>query len=185
MPAGPIETSPRGAVSPEQRRAVLLDAQAAAGVPVGTYDVQVIEWLAGWDWPIVATIASWLRSAAIHAEATEAGVERTLRHMAAGRVPAATHEAVMSVDATGCWRVFVTTPARTWPEYVWQPDPAVPTLAARHAALAGLGFEPVPGAVWEWQEDDLDAEEDPVAPVRLLAAIPVQDSGSEGVPTCS
>lgn len=57
VPAGPIESAPWLALSgPEEYRAAL--AEAFAGVELGAYDRRIIEWLAGWDSPTVATIAS-------------------------------------------------------------------------------------------------------------------------------
>jgi hypothetical protein len=57
IPAGPFEAPPWSALSgPEDCRAAL--AEAFAGVELGAYDRRVIEWLAGWDCPTVATVAS-------------------------------------------------------------------------------------------------------------------------------
>ncbi|MGW6210909.1 hypothetical protein [Streptomyces sp. NPDC055109] len=35
----------------------------AAGVELGSYDLRIVDWLAGLDWPTVATIASLIRRA--------------------------------------------------------------------------------------------------------------------------
>ncbi|MET8645121.1 DUF6303 family protein [Streptomyces sp. NPDC004675] len=55
-----------------------------------------------------------------------------------------------------------------WPEYCF--GPTVPTLTERAEALSVLGFEPVPGAEWEWTEDS-ETLDDPASPVVLIAAI--------------
>ncbi|MET8780236.1 DUF6303 family protein [Streptomyces sp. NPDC004589] len=57
-----------------------------------------------------------------------------------------------------------------WPEYCF--GSTVPTLTERTEALSLLGFEPVPGAVWEWTEDS-EIYGDPASPVVLIAAIRV------------
>ncbi|MEU3683717.1 DUF6303 family protein [Streptomyces sp. NPDC030592] len=43
-----------------------------------------------------------------------------------------------------------------WPSHQWAVSRRhhVPTIAARNAALAELGYAPAPGAVWEWQETE-------------------------------
>ncbi|MFK0297273.1 hypothetical protein ACIQU6_43330 [Streptomyces sp. NPDC090442] len=57
IPAGPIEAAPWSALSgTEEYRAAL--AEAFAGVELGAHDRLIIEWLAGWDSPTVATLAS-------------------------------------------------------------------------------------------------------------------------------
>ncbi|MGW1529256.1 DUF6303 family protein [Streptomyces sp. NPDC001588] len=55
-----------------------------------------------------------------------------------------------------------------WPKYCF--GPTVPTLTERPEALSVLGFEPVPGAEWEWTEDS-ETLDDPASPVVLIAAI--------------
>ncbi|MFJ9542374.1 hypothetical protein ACIRPX_34650 [Streptomyces sp. NPDC101225] len=65
---GPIETAPRGFVGHKVQRADLLAELNAAGVELGAYDRRIIDWLAGWDYPTVATIASLIRRAAHHPE---------------------------------------------------------------------------------------------------------------------
>ena len=42
---------------------LLLDALAAAGVYVGRYDIQIAEWLAGWEPQTVAVVAGWITRA--------------------------------------------------------------------------------------------------------------------------
>ncbi|MET8536930.1 hypothetical protein ABZV67_35200 [Streptomyces sp. NPDC005065] len=36
---------------------------ADAGVELGSHDQRIAEWLAGWEWSTVATIASWVKRA--------------------------------------------------------------------------------------------------------------------------
>ena len=45
----------------------------------------------------------------------------------------------------------------------------MPTGAERRAALAALGYEVAPGAVWSWTEDSRDPEDDSTS-VLLIAA---------------
>lgn len=63
IPAGPIEQSPRGVHADAEQRAALLAVLAEAGVELGAYDRRIVEWLGGWEWSTVATIASWVRRA--------------------------------------------------------------------------------------------------------------------------
>jgi len=60
----PIETPPRGFVPADEQMDKLLAELSAAGVELGAYDRRMAEWVAGWDWMTVATIASWIRRAA-------------------------------------------------------------------------------------------------------------------------
>jgi hypothetical protein len=64
IPMGPIDAAPVGFAPREVQRRLLLEALAEAGVELGAYDRRIAEWLAGWDWPTVAPIVSWLRRAA-------------------------------------------------------------------------------------------------------------------------
>ncbi|MET7715271.1 hypothetical protein [Streptomyces sp. NPDC005407] len=61
---GPIHSAPFGFVGAAGQRAALLAELEAAGVELGTYDLRIVEWLAGWDWPTVAVVASLIRRAA-------------------------------------------------------------------------------------------------------------------------
>ncbi|MFD3657113.1 DUF6303 family protein [Streptomyces sp. NPDC058620] len=82
-----------------------------------------------------------------------------------------THTALLAESrSTDRWRVFVALMNTTdaWPEQVFT-GLEVPTRAARTAALALLGYEPVEGAEWEWSEDSDDAQ------VHLLASLPVRE----------
>lgn len=56
IPAGPIESAPWTALNIEDIPAAL--AEAFDGIELGAYDRRIIEWLANWDGPTVATIAS-------------------------------------------------------------------------------------------------------------------------------
>ncbi|MFJ5640818.1 DUF6303 family protein [Streptomyces sp. NPDC093223] len=83
------------------------------------------------------------------------------------------HTAVLSVSpGTGTWRVFVALLGTTdpWPEHMFA-TAVLPTLIARTAALARLGFEPVTDGAWEWSEDGSS----PDRPVDLLASIKVRE----------
>ncbi|MGX5188308.1 DUF6303 family protein [Streptomyces avermitilis] len=86
---------------------------------------------------------------------------------------AQTFTAQMSVSK-GQWRLYVvllnTTDA--WPEFTFAGSLAVPTFTQRADALSVLGFEPVPGAEWEWTEYSKDPD-DPSTAVTLLAAVRV------------
>ncbi|MER6245131.1 DUF6303 family protein [Streptomyces griseorubiginosus] len=85
-----------------------------------------------------------------------------------------TFTAQMSVFKDG-WRVYVvllnTTDA--WPEFGFDRADPVPTFTERTDALSVLGFEPVPGAEWEWSEYSKDPD-DPSTAVTLLAAVRVR-----------
>ncbi len=51
-----------GKMAPHNLR-LLLDALAGAGVYVGAYDIQIAQWLAGWEPATVAVIAGWVQRA--------------------------------------------------------------------------------------------------------------------------
>ncbi|WP_406454863.1 DUF6303 family protein [Streptomyces sp. NBC_01622] len=72
----------------------------------------------------------------------------------------------------GRWRLYVALLNTTerWPDYRF--GRTVPTFTDRTDALSVLGFEPVPGAEWEWSEDS-EAPDDSASPVVLIAAIRV------------
>lgn len=80
----------------------------------------------------------------------------------------------------GRWRLYVVLlNTAEWPEYSFGRAEPVPTFTERDEALSVLGFEPVPGAGWEWTEysEILDA---PSSPVCLLAAIRVRSWAGVG-----
>lgn len=64
VPSGPVEREPHGFRPTEERRAALLAELEAAGVELGAYDRRIADWLAGWEWSTVATVASWVKRAA-------------------------------------------------------------------------------------------------------------------------
>ncbi len=68
VPAGPLESAPRGFVPGEERSAFL--AGVLEGVELGAWDRRVAGWLAGLDTCTALTIASWIL------RAREAGQER-------------------------------------------------------------------------------------------------------------
>lgn len=68
VPAGPLESAPRGFVPGEERSAFL--AGVLEGVELGAWDRRVAGWLAGLDTSTALTIASWIL------RAREAGQER-------------------------------------------------------------------------------------------------------------
>ncbi|MEW2397508.1 DUF6303 family protein [Streptomyces sp. NPDC046862] len=75
----------------------------------------------------------------------------------------------------GRWRLYVVlfNTTERWPEFGFDRALPVPTLTERSQALSVLGFEPVPGAEWQWTEDR-DDPEDPASPVVLIAAVRVR-----------
>ncbi|MDN3024704.1 DUF6303 family protein [Streptomyces sp. S.PB5] len=78
------------------------------------------------------------------------------------------------------WRLYVVLMNTTdlWPEFSFDRAAPVPTFTERVNALSVLGFEPVPGAEWEWTEYSADPD-DPSTAITLLAAIQVR-SWTEG-----
>ncbi|AJP01753.1 hypothetical protein TU94_09740 [Streptomyces cyaneogriseus subsp. noncyanogenus] len=75
----------------------------------------------------------------------------------------------------GRWRLYVVLLNTTepWPEYDFGRAAPVPTFTERVQALSVLGFEPVPGALWQWTEDT-HVPDDPASPVVLIAAVSVR-----------
>jgi hypothetical protein len=73
----------------------------------------------------------------------------------------------------GRWRLYVVLLNTTerWPDYLF--TRTIPTFTDRLRALLVLGFEPVPGAEWEWTEDS-EIPDDPASPVVLIAALRVR-----------
>ncbi|MFD3628479.1 DUF6303 family protein [Streptomyces sp. NPDC058698] len=82
--------------------------------------------------------------------------------------------AQMSSDGRA-WRLYVVAYGETeWPTFRWERTGPVPTVAERRCALAALGYEVAPGAVWSWTEDSRDPDDDST-PVVLIAAVDVRE----------
>jgi hypothetical protein len=72
------------------------------------------------------------------------------------------------------WRLYVVLyGVPDWPTFRWERTGPVPTVAERRRALASLGYEVAPGAVWSWTEDSRDPDDDGT-PVVLIAAVTVR-----------
>lgn len=63
IPQGPVDRSPVGFMPAADQLALVHRVLAEAGVELGAYDERMAEWVAGWDWPTVAVIASWVQRA--------------------------------------------------------------------------------------------------------------------------
>ena len=61
VPRGPVEAPPPGFV-PQAEQARIL-AGVLAGIELGDWDRQIVEWLAGWDTCTALTVASLLARA--------------------------------------------------------------------------------------------------------------------------
>ena len=61
VPGGPVETPPRGFV-PQAEQARIL-AGVLAGIELGAWDRQIVQWLAGWDTCTALTVASLIARA--------------------------------------------------------------------------------------------------------------------------
>jgi hypothetical protein len=95
IPADAIETRPAGFVESGEQAAILRDTLVAAGIELGAYERQIVEWLSRWEWATVATIVSWVARAAAAREpaptvalpprfdATSADIDRHLRRILA------------------------------------------------------------------------------------------------------
>lgn len=82
------------------------------------------------------------------------------------------------------WELFVAVGGNNvadWPEHTWprRRGALIPSVAERAEALASLGFEPVDGADWSWQEYESEGHAHPPV-VRLLASIEVRPLGEAG-----
>jgi hypothetical protein len=72
------------------------------------------------------------------------------------------------------WRLYVVLyGVPNWPTVRWERTGPVPTVAERRRALAALGYEVAPSAVWSWTEDSRDPDDDST-PVLLIAAVTVR-----------
>ncbi|MFI8305510.1 DUF6303 family protein [Streptomyces sp. NPDC085927] len=84
---------------------------------------------------------------------------------------AAPLRAQLSLRGGRDWHLYVCTDR--WPVHTFGRVLPVPTRTERSAALAALGFEPLPGAEWSWSEDAEDWR-DAGSPVLLIAALAVR-----------
>ncbi|MGW2325702.1 DUF6303 family protein [Streptomyces sp. NPDC001700] len=77
--------------------------------------------------------------------------------------------------STRGWSLYVVllNTFEVWPEHDFGRAAPVPTFTERAAALTALGYEPVPGAEWEWCETT-DIPDDLSSPVRLIASVRVR-----------
>ncbi|MET9916236.1 DUF6303 family protein [Streptomyces sp. NPDC006435] len=80
-------------------------------------------------------------------------------------------QARMATGVYGTWELYVLVSADEWAKYEFRRLVPLPSPEERAEALAGLGYEAVDGAEWEWRE--LSA---PTGP-RLFAAIQVRPTG--------
>ncbi|MEV0962482.1 DUF6303 family protein [Streptomyces sp. NPDC059017] len=79
----------------------------------------------------------------------------------------------------GSWRLYVVLFGETeWPECRWSSG-QVPTVAERRAALAALGYEPLPHTEWRWIEDSAIPGDDSTA-VLLIASTDVRELPAGG-----
>jgi hypothetical protein len=63
VPDGPVDQPPTGYTPATEQQEVLLHALHTASIQLGTYDEVILRWVAGWDWPTVAVITSWITRA--------------------------------------------------------------------------------------------------------------------------
>ncbi|WP_051892506.1 DUF6303 family protein [Streptomyces erythrochromogenes] len=75
-----------------------------------------------------------------------------------------TYSAILANSYFGEWEIYIITEGHSddWPLHSFGRTAPTPTLAERTAALAGLGYQAVDGAAWEWIEmdnNDTDAVE--------------------------
>ena len=61
VPDGPVEAPPRGFMPAAEQARIL--AGVLAGIELGTWDRQIVQWLAGWDTCTVLTVASLIARA--------------------------------------------------------------------------------------------------------------------------
>src|SRR5664279_4337371 len=84
--SGPLDTAPHGVSLLEAR--VMLDG-AVDGLPLGVYDRRIVAWLAGWDQPTIAAVASRLARARTHTNRSGAAVSRRPTRVERARIPLA------------------------------------------------------------------------------------------------
>ena len=56
LPGGPVQAPPRGFMPAAEQAQILAD--VLAGIELGAWDRQIVQWLAGWDTCTVLTVAS-------------------------------------------------------------------------------------------------------------------------------
>jgi hypothetical protein len=61
VPGGPVQAPPRGFVPPAEQARIL--AAVLAGIELGAWDRQIVQWLAGLDACTVLTVASLIARA--------------------------------------------------------------------------------------------------------------------------
>ena len=61
VPGGPVQAPPRGFIPPAEQAQILAD--VLAGIELGAWDQQIVQWLANWDTCTVLTVASLIARA--------------------------------------------------------------------------------------------------------------------------
>jgi hypothetical protein len=64
VPDGPVDQAPTGYAATSECEEILRHALTTAGVELGSHDERIVQWMANWDWPTVATVTSWITRAA-------------------------------------------------------------------------------------------------------------------------
>jgi hypothetical protein len=61
LPGGPVQAPPRGIIPQAEQAQILSD--VLAGIELGAWDRQIVQWLANWDTCTVLTVASLIARA--------------------------------------------------------------------------------------------------------------------------
>ena len=61
LPGGPVQAPPRGFMPQAEQDQILAD--VLAGIELGAWDRQIVQWLANWDTCTVLTVASLIARA--------------------------------------------------------------------------------------------------------------------------
>jgi hypothetical protein len=61
LPGGPVQAPPRGFMPQAEQAQILAD--VLAGIELGAWDRQIVQWLANWDTCTVLTVASLIARA--------------------------------------------------------------------------------------------------------------------------
>ena len=61
LPGGPVQAPPRGFIPQAEQAQILAD--VLAGIELGAWDRQIVQWLANWDTCTVLTVASLIARA--------------------------------------------------------------------------------------------------------------------------